>query len=186
VRERLRALPNDELHRRLETVDPAAASRIHLNDTKRLVRALEVHELTGQPISSFQKEWTAPKARHAATWLGISWETEVINRRINARVKVMIAAGWVDEVRSLLSRYADLSHTAGEAAGYRELIEHVRGSRPLDEAIEQTKIATRQLARRQMKWFRRFPKVNWIPGDQPAQRIAEQAISHWERGTSAA
>ena len=103
-----------------------------------------------------------------AMWVGLSWDKEALNRRINARVKAMIAAGWVDEVRGLLARYRRLSHTAAEATGYRELIEHLRGELPLDEAVERIKIATRQLARRQMKWFRRFPGVTW-PGVRPGR-----------------
>jgi tRNA dimethylallyltransferase len=166
VRARLRALPNDELHRRLTEADPAAAARIHLNDTKRLVRALEVIELTGKPISSLQTEWESPAApRHEAKWIGLSWEKDALNRRINARVKAMLEDGWVDEVRSLLTRYGTLSKTASEATGCAELIEHVRGKLSLDDAAEQIKIATRQLARRQMKWFKRFPNVQWLPGD---------------------
>jgi tRNA dimethylallyltransferase len=177
VRERLRATSNEDLHRRLSEVDPASAARIHANDTKRLVRALEVFELTGRPISSFQTDWAEPKRRHDAVWVGLSWDKEVLNRRINARVKAMLAAGWVEEVRGLLERYPALSHTAAEATGYRELIEHVRGNLPLDEAVERIKIATRQLARRQLKWFRRFPGVNWVPGDQPPDRLLDIMVS---------
>ena len=177
VRQRLRALPGQELHRRLTEIDPAAAARIHANDTKRLVRALEVFELTGQPISSLQTDWSRPAPRHAATWIGLSWDKEALNRRINARVKQMIAAGWIEEVRTLLVRHGDLSHTAAEATGYRELIAHVRGELPLEEAVERIKIATRQLARRQMKWFRRFPNVAWMPGDQPVERLVEQTLT---------
>ena len=175
VRARLREFSNEELHRRLAAVDPAAAARIHVNDNKRLVRALEVYELTGQPISSFQTHWDSPlPARHDAAWVGLHWETEPLNRRINARVKEMMAAGWFDEVRALVAS-GGLSPTAAEATGYRELIAHLEGRLPLDDAVEQIKIATRQLARRQMKWFRRFPGVKWIDGDQPVERLAELA-----------
>lgn len=182
VRDRLRALPGEELHRRLIEVDPASAARIHANDAKRLVRALEVFELTGQPISSFQTEWAAPVRRHAATWIGLAWDKDALNRRINARVRSMIAGGWVEEVGALLARHGGaLSHTAAEATGYRELIEHVEGRMSLDDAIEQIKIATRQLARRQMKWFRRFPDVTWVPGNQPVDAIVDQAVAAWEK-----
>src|SRR5688500_7387706 len=166
VRTRLRALPNEELHGRLVAADPAAAKRIHVNDTKRLVRALEVMELTGKPISSLQTEWESPTPRHVAKWIGLSWDKDAINRRINARVKAMLGAGWVDEVRTLLARYPALSKTASEATGYAELIEHVKGNLSLDDASEQIKIATRQLARRQMKWFKRFANVQWVPGER--------------------
>src|SRR2546428_5428219 len=93
----------------------------------------------------------------------------------------MIAAGWVDEVRDLLRRYPTLSKTAAEATGYKELIDHVQGRISLDEAIEQIKIGTRQLARRQMKWFKRFPGVHWLRGEAPveenARRVMELGIS---------
>lgn len=182
IRARLRDLPGDELHRRLIAIDPQAGARIHANDTKRLVRALEVFELTGQPISSFQTEWSQPARRHRAVWVGLTWEKEALNRRINARVKAMMAAGWVEEVHRLLARHGSLSPTAAEATGYRELIEHVGGRLSLEDAVERIKIATRQLARRQMKWFRRFPDVTWIAGDSPVAEIVEQARAIWDVG----
>ena len=181
TRARLRGFPNDELYRRLTEADPAAAARIHPNDQKRLVRALEVYELTGQPISSFQTHWTSDQRRHPALWVGLDWDREALNRRINARVKAMLAAGWVDEVRRLLADHPTLSHTAAEATGYRELIGHVRGRMTLDDATEQIKIATRQLARRQMKWFRRFRDVTWVRGDLPAQQLVDAVLRDWGR-----
>jgi tRNA dimethylallyltransferase len=178
IRERLRDQGNDELHRRLIEIDPAAAIRIHANDTKRLVRALEVFELTGQPISALQNEWAGELAhRHDAKWFGLNWDKDLLNRRINARVKSMLAAGWVDEVRRLLDRYGALSHTASEATGYRELIAHVRGEVSLDAAAELIKIGTRQLGRRQMKWFRRFPRVLWLPGEQGPQAVVDAVVN---------
>lgn len=174
LRERLRQQPNTDLHRRLTEVDPPAALRIHVNDQKRLIRALEVFELTGKPISSFQTDWDgASPRRHDAVWIGLHWETDAINRRINARVRLMIEAGWVDEVRRLLDTHGPLSQTAAGATGYAELIAHIKGQMSLSDAIEQIKISTRQLARRQMKWFRRFPNVNWIPGDAPLDNKLE-------------
>jgi len=179
IRDRLRVLPNERLHERLAQVDPIAAGRIHVNDTRRLIRALEVHESTGQTISSLQTDWSSPQQRHPATWVGLSWDRETLNRRINARVKAMIAAGWLDETRELLEKYGTLSQTAGEATGYHELIAHLRGEITLDEAIEQIKIATRQLARRQMKWFRRFPNVTWLEGDRAVEENVEAALKAW-------
>ena len=184
VRARLRALPDEDLARRLAQVDPDAAARIHPNDQKRLVRALEVYELTGKPISSFQTAWLAREWRHRAAWVGLDWDREALNRRINARVKAMIAAGWVEEVRRLLATYGALSRTAAEATGYRELIDHLAGKLSLEDAVEQIKIATRQLARRQMKWFRRFREVKWVKGDQPAEAIAVEALAHWRESAA--
>ena len=178
VRDALKAVPADELHRRLAAVDPVTAARLHANDQRRVVRGLEVFQLTGRPISSFQTEWADPVPRHPAVWVGLTWDKEALNRRINARAKQMVAAGWVDEVRALLDR-GPFSQTAGEAAGYAELIDHVRGRLSIDEAVERVKIATRQLARRQTKWFRRFPGVTWLPGDRPVEVNAEAAVAAW-------
>ena len=179
VRQRLAGLPNEQLHAQLTQADPIAATRIHVNDTKRLIRALEVHELTGQPISSLQTEWTSGQVRHEAVWVGLMWDRDAINRRINTRTKVMTAAGWVEETRQLIDTYGELSKTAAEATGYRELIEHIRGRKSLDDAIEQIKISTRQLARKQMKWFKRFPNVHWLPGDAPLEQNIEQVLNIW-------
>jgi tRNA dimethylallyltransferase len=181
IRQLLRMIPNEELHQRLASIDPSAASRIHANDTKRLVRALEVYELTGQPISSLQTEWESPTPRHDALWVGLMWDREALNRRINARVKAMVAAGWLDETKELLVRGGSLSLTAGEATGYRELIDHLNSKTSLDDAVEQIKIATRQLARRQMKWFKRFRNVHWIAGDQPVEQNVEAVLRFWRK-----
>jgi tRNA dimethylallyltransferase len=166
IRQRLNEQPLDALHARLAQIDPPSAQRIHVNDRRRIVRALEVYEITGQPISSLQTDWTSGAKRHAATWFGLNWEKDALNRRINARVKQMIEQGWLEETRSLLDQYGTLSQTAAEATGYHELIAHLKGEMSLDDAIEQIKIATRQLARRQMKWFRRWPQVKWLDGAQ--------------------
>jgi tRNA dimethylallyltransferase len=176
IRTRLSAQPPELLHARLREVDPIAADRIHVNDRKRLIRALEVFELTGQPISSLQTEWAGGAVRHEAVWFGLMWEREALNRRINVRVKSMLDQGWLEETRSLLARYGQLSRTAAEATGYHELIEHLQGRMSLDDAIEQIKIATRQLARRQMKWFRRFRNVQWLDGARPLNELAGEVM----------
>jgi len=180
VRERLNALSGEELHERLKTADPAAAARIHPGDQKRLIRALEVFELTGRPISSFQTDWDSPAgARFPAVWIGLRWETAELNRRLNARTKEMIAAGWIDEVRDLIKRYPNWSQTASGAMGYQFLRQHLEGRMTLDDAFEQIKISTRQLARRQMKWFKRFPGVHWLEGNRPMEQNVEEVLQLW-------
>jgi tRNA dimethylallyltransferase len=163
LRERISARSSDDLYAKLLEIDPDAAQRIHLNDRKRLIRAIEVYESTGSAITALQREWGSQR-RYEPVWLGLRWDRETLNRRINARVKQMMLDGWLDEVRQLLVRHGVLSKTAGEAAGYAELIAHLEGRCTLDEAVEQIKISTRQLARRQIKWFRRFEGVRWIDG----------------------
>lgn len=176
LRKRLSDQPSQALHDRLSKVDPSAAARIHVNDRKRLIRALEVFELTGRPISSFQTEWESGAMRHDAIWFGLDWDRQLLNRRINARVKQMIEQGWLEETRGLLARYGQLSKTAAQATGYAELIEHLQGRLSLEQAIEQIKIATRQLARRQMKWFRRFGQVQWLRADQPLEQLLTDVL----------
>jgi tRNA dimethylallyltransferase len=182
IRTRLNTQPLNELHVQLSRVDPAAADRIHINDRKRLVRALEVWELTGRPISSFQTAWHSGTARHAACWFGLLWEKDELNRRINARVRQMIDAGWIDETRGLLQKFGTLSKTAAQATGYFELIEHIQGRISLNDAIEQIKIATRQLARRQMKWFRRFRNVQWLGGNESAEALTRRILQSTRGG----
>lgn len=177
IRSRLRQLSGEVLHERLKQVDPAAAERIHPNDQKRLIRALEVFEITGRPISSLQTAWSSGQMRHEARWFGLNWDREALNQRINARVKQMMAAGWLDETRRLLAQHGQLSPTAAEATGYAELIAHLQGRLSLDDAVEQIKIATRQLARRQMKWMRRFPNVTWLAGDRPVTELADAVLA---------
>lgn len=179
IRNRLIASGNEAMHARLAEVDPEAAARIHVNDTKRLARALEVHELTGQSITSLQQEWTSGKLRHAATFVGLNWDKDELNKRINARVKLMIESGWLTEVQGLMADYPQLSRTAGGATGYAELIRHLRKGTPLEEALEQIKIATRQLARKQMKWFRRFEDVRWLSGARAIGDLADEVQTLW-------
>jgi len=181
LRDRLRALPADALHQQLREIDPTAAARLHPNDAKRLIRAIEVFELTGRSITSWQQEWGEGVRRHEAIFVGLQWEKQSLNRRINARVKGMLTAGWLDETRSLLDRFGCLSKTAGEATGYCELISHLRGPLTLDEATELIKIGTRQLARRQMKWFRRFSLVTWLDGSRDVEDLAQETIALWRR-----
>lgn len=163
LRARLAEQPIDVLHERVRAIDPAAAQRITQNDQRRLIRAIEVYELTGKSITDHQREW-GTQVRYAARWIGLRWDRDALNRRINARVKAMMAAGWLDEVRGLLARHGTLSKTAAEATGYGEMIDHLAGRCSFDDAFEQTKIRTRQLASRQIKWFRRFAGVRWIEG----------------------
>jgi len=161
----------DRLHRRLKKIDPEAADRIHPNDAKRIIRALEVYEITGRPISSFQQQWVdrrpnasvengAPK--HDWTIIGLRRRREQESKRINARVKRMIAAGLVDEVRALLAEDKPLSRQARCAIGYAEIIEHLVGRIDLDEAVEMIKKKTRRLAKGQRTWFKTFENVNWL------------------------
>jgi len=149
------------LYERLEQVDPEACRRIHRNDARRIVRALEVFELTGKPISSFQNQWS-DRIRDNWKVIGIRRPREVESHRINLRVKRMIEEGLVEEVEGLLGEEKPLSRQARVAIGYAEMIDHLEGRMSLDEAVEKIKINTRKLAKSQRTWFKTFREVDWI------------------------
>ena len=165
-----------ELHAELTRLDPAAAGRIHPNAARRIVRALEVYHATGRPISDLQQQWDSPRGRHDLVLIGLRRERDDQSRRINARVKGMVEAGLVEEVRDLLDEPAGLSDQAAQAVGYAELIEHFHGQVPLEEAIEEIKIHTRRLAKKQRTWQRRFAGVRWfdLEPKEPPERTAER------------
>ncbi len=166
-----------ELHRELTKIDPIAAERINPNDAKRIVRALEVYRITGKPISSFQKQWEQPAMEHEWTILGLRREKADASSRMNKRVKMMIAAGLVDEVKSLLDEEKPLSQQARCAIGYAEIIEHLNGQTNLEDATELIKVHTRRLAKGQRTWFKTFRDVNWldIEADEPDEKILDRA-----------
>lgn len=164
------------LHAELSRVDPAAADRIHPNDTKRIERALEVWHLTGRPLSAQQTQWSADAMRYPARIVGIRRTKEDNARRINARVKAMIADGLVDEVASLLAEPGGLGMQARQAVGYAQIISHVNGAMSLDDAVEEIKIQTRRLAKHQRTWFRKFQSTHWLDvgPDEPVPSIAQR------------
>ena len=165
------------LHDMLKKVDPAAGERIHPNDKRRIVRGLEVFEITGKPISSFQTQFDAPKPHNDWKIIGLRRPKEVESQRINARVKLMLEMGLVDEVKSLLERY-DLSKQAAAAIGYAEIIRHINGDIDIENAVENIKVNTRRLAKGQRTWFKTFKDVQWIDSDEgtTSEEILEKAV----------
>ena len=162
LRARAEAEGLGELHRDLMKIDPIAAERINPNDAKRIIRALEVYQITGKPISSFQKQWEQRQIKHGWTIIGLRREKIHASSLINRRVKMMIDAGLVDEVKSLLDEDKPLGKQARCAIGYAEIIEHLNGRIGLEEAIESIKVNTRRLAKGQRTWFKTFQNVHWL------------------------
>ena len=173
------------LHADLVKIDPVAAQRIHPNDLRRIVRALEVHELTDRPISELQTQWGLARPKYDCRLVGLRREREDQSRRTNARVKRMIDQGLVDEVRLLLGEPRPLSTTARKALGYAEIIEHVQGKVSLEDAVEKIKINTRRFAKAQRTWFKRFRQAEWIDlapddtGQEVAQRLLDAKGAGW-------
>lgn len=189
----------------LERVDPAAAGRIHFNDVRRTVRALEVFRLTGRPISEHQRQWDAPEGEDGSAGEGaarrgryqlvvLDWEVEAINRRINARVKAMFERGLLEEVRRLAAGGV-VSRQPAEALGYKQLWHLVRAGgtdgawppppRMVEEAVEKVKIETRRLGKNQRTWLKRLRLTPGamaiacppVPGAEVARSIMERCGS---------
>lgn len=165
IRQELLQMDPRDRRRLLESIDPAAAARIHFNDIRRTVRALEVHRLTGRPISALQQQWETGGAREGSVVVGIEWPTEALNKRINARVKTMVDDGLIDEVRELWLA-GRLGRQAREALGYKQFVEvfeqdprSAEGGRrtaAIEAAIEAVKVETRRFAKNQRTWLRRL------------------------------
>ncbi len=184
IRSRAEKIGWDAMHRELTQIDPEAADRIHPNDERRIVRALEVYQTTGQSISSLQKQWDSGARRYECMFIGLRRDKADQNSRINSRVKRMVDAGLRDEVTALVSEPEGLSDQAAAAVGYAEIIDHLAGRCTLDEAIEQIKINTRRLAKKQRTWHRRFRDVTWfdLAPDEKVDHLVERimpAVGEW-------
>jgi tRNA dimethylallyltransferase len=185
LRERAHALGTPALHSELRKVDPVAAERIHPNDLRRIVRALEVHELTGTPITALQTQWDQQRTVYDCTFIGVHRDREDQSRRTNLRVGRMIELGLVDEVRRLIEEDPPMSTTARQALGYREIIEHLEGDVSLEQAVENIKINTRQFSKAQRTWYKRFLATRWVdvgPEDQAddvARTVREMEHRPW-------
>jgi tRNA dimethylallyltransferase len=167
LRQRLEAMSAEKLFAELKRLDPKTANDIDSKNPRRLVRALEVFHATGKSIRDFQNQQSSDDIV-----FGLNREREDLYRRIEQRIDEQIAAGWVEEVRQLMARGLEQNKTAMQAAGYRELVAHVRGRLPLPDAVALVKTRTRQLARRQLTWFRGEPGLILIdvrPDESPTE-----------------
>lgn len=167
---------NAALHARLKMVDPLAAARIHENDTRRMIRALEVHQATGQPMSHYQFEFEDHARPEDCKAFWLSWERSVLHDRINQRVEAMFDGGLVEEVQRLLDQFSPLSTTAMQAVGYQEVIDYLAGNQELASAKDRVKARTRQFAKRQCTWFRSLPECREVALTSPfdAEAVAQQ------------
>jgi len=161
----LAAVGAPALHERLAALDPAAAEHVLPTNGRRIVRALEVIELTGRPFRA-----TLPgrrTLRYDAVLIGVDRETAALDLRVERRVALMLEQGLVDETRALLDRGLRAGRTASRALGYQQVLAALDGECTLAEAAEDTVRATRRFVRRQRSWFRRDPRVHWLDGADP-------------------
>ncbi|HWR29139.1 MAG TPA: tRNA (adenosine(37)-N6)-dimethylallyltransferase MiaA [Negativicutes bacterium] len=168
------SLTENATHESLAIMDPKTAARIHPNDRKRILRALEVATSEQRPISC-DKTSNNPTLLFDCIVFGLSVERQELYRRINARVDKMLEAGLMNEVRLLTNRGLSDESTALQAIGYKEIAAHLQGLVPLADAIDHVKQSSRRYAKRQLTWFRRMPYIQWIEQDE------DEAFNFMER-----
>ena len=153
------------LWKRLLAVDPESAAAIHENNLNRVIRAIEVYEVTGKTLSQLKAESRQEASPFNACIIGIGFEDrQILYHRIDQRVDIMLENGLVDEVRDFYEKYSPA--TAYQAIGYKELIPYFNGLITLDEAVDKIKLETRHYAKRQLTWFRRMDNVEWVYADK--------------------
>lgn len=166
IRSRLRSRLQEEglerLVAELARVDAESCERIRPSDTQRVLRALEVWELTGEPLSAWQRRAPIGRDLLPAWRIGLTLPRTLLYHRIETRVHGMLAAGWIDEIRSLLASGVSSASPAFQAIGYRQLAAHLEGRSSFDEAVAETIRATRHFAKRQETWFRRDERIRWF------------------------
>ena len=172
---RLAEIGSTALHQELVRVDPAAASSILATDGRRIVRALEVVELTGKPFAASAPAIGAP--RWGTAIIGLDWETAILDERLALRTDKMFAEGLVDEVRTLLARGLRDGVTASRALGYAQVIDDLDGGGDGAAAREPTFVGTRRYVRRQRSWFRRDHRITWLDG--AAGDNVEDTVRAW-------
>ncbi|WP_336703928.1 tRNA (adenosine(37)-N6)-dimethylallyltransferase MiaA [Micrococcus terreus] len=177
VREELETRAQQEgtaaLRAELAVVDPASAER--LGDDRRVIRALEVHRITGRPFSSFMPERRYHHDVGPVVQIGLRIPREVLHERIQRRVELMVERGLLEEVRALDARGLREGPTAARAIGYQQMLDVLDGRCTLRQAVEETVVATRRFARRQETWFRADPRVLWLDWDAPD--LVDQAVA---------
>ena len=156
----------------LKKVDAASAEKIHENDRKRLIRALEYHRLYGRPISRNREALTAPKLLYPTRFLGLFTQRQLLYRRIDRRVDQMLEQGLEAEVKALKNQGLTLNSQAGQAIGYKQMLEYFQGNTSYEEAVRRIKQESRRYAKRQLTWFGRNPDILWLD----SQKLGDQAF----------
>jgi tRNA dimethylallyltransferase len=178
LRAQLEAAPLGDLLAELAANDPVTYERIDRQNPRRVIRALEVIRLTGKPYSQQRADWSGSLLSQTGTFVCLERSSSDLSKRISARVDEMFLRGLVAETEQLLNQGLAENRIAMQALGYRQVVEHLRGARSLSETIDLIKIRTRQFAKRQMTWFRKYGGWDWInlnPDDSP-DAIAQKLI----------
>ena len=177
LEQRLKNEGIETLYEELGKIDPITAERLHINDVKRILRALEVYYLTGKTISEQDEHSHLNESKYSWLLIGLrSEDRQYLYDRINLRVDMMLEEGLLDEAKSFFD--SEVSSTAAQAIGYKELRPYIDGLVSLDDAVEKLKMETRRYAKRQLTWFRRNPEIHWFDIDKlTAQELIEKSCS---------
>ena len=183
-RERLEAQADQEgmefMLGMLRDIDPDSAARLHLADRKRIIRALEVYQETGETITAHNLRTQAIPPRYEPLWLGLDADPRsLLYDRINLRVDLMLKAGLIGEIKALLASGIPARCTAMQAIGYKEFVAALEGKCTIEEAAEEVKKSSRHYAKRQLTWFKRNPQIHWLtrrPGDDEILQAARQVL----------
>jgi len=153
----------EALHARLAQVDPLSAHKLHPHNVRRIIRALEVYKITGKPISHLQMQFDEGRAAENCRVFTLQWPRQELHARIDRRVDRMFAEDVVDEIRSVREKYGDVSRTAAQAVGFREVVSFLQHECDEAETIRRVKVRTRRFARRQETWFRSLSECRFVP-----------------------
>jgi len=167
----------DALHAKLREVDPASAERLHPNDRRRVIRALEIHHLTGETMSS-QLEGQKKRSPYELCIVGLTMDRQKLYDRVDLRVDLMMAEGLEDEVRRLLERGVPESAVSMQGLGYKELVPYIKGERSLEEAVYLLKRDTRHFAKRQLSWFRHMKDIAWVDAGDASNFVVMRDAIH--------
>jgi len=163
VRERLENTPIDEVYRQLQAVDPTTATRLHLSDKKRIIRALEIYVETGESMTAHDLRTQAIPPKYRPLWFALEDEARAdLYARIDSRVGTMLEMGLIEEIKGLLASGVPQKATAMQAIGYKEFVAALNGECSIQEAADQVRQASRHYAKRQLTWFRRNPNIHWL------------------------
>lgn len=156
---------NEAVLEMLKEIDPISAARLHPNNLRRIIRAIEFYRLTGTTISAHQEMTKQHEGRYAPIMFCIDYDRQILYDRINKRVDIMLEEGLLDEVKGLMERGYTTALNSMKAIGYKELIAYFNGGTSLDEAVELIKQSSRRYAKRQLTWFRRDKRIIWLDAD---------------------
>lgn len=175
----------EALYERLKEVDPVSAERIGTHNLRRILRALEVYEQTGVPFSHYQRDLREISPVYEMVAVGLTTDRRLLYELIDRRVERMVEAGLIEEVRRLREKH-QLSCTARQALGYKEVIRYLDNEMTLDETIHKIKMNSHRFAKRQLTWFRKDPRIQWIYLSREElaggmEEVAERVRAHIDR-----